>query len=134
MQDKQRAERMLRSACSIVQSAGLHHSRAYSKLALLLDADGKGAEALPLFRLAAAADPRDANHAFNLAHHLEEMGDKDEAAEYYKKAIKLDMAHGPALSNYAALLWRHCGDKDTAVKFHQRAIRVKRGVSYRVIW
>ena len=42
MQDKQRAERMLRSACSIVQSAGLHHSRAYSKLALLLDADGKG--------------------------------------------------------------------------------------------
>ena len=41
-QDKQRAERMLRSACTIVQSAGLHHSRAYSKLALLLDADGKG--------------------------------------------------------------------------------------------
>ena len=82
-------------------------------------------EALPLFRLAAAADPRDATHAFNLAHHLEEMGDQDEAAEYYKKAIKLDMAHGPALSNYAALLWRHCGDKDTAVKFYQRAIRAR---------
>ena len=43
---------MLRQALDIVQAAGLHHSRAYSKLALLLDAEGKGDEALPLFRLA----------------------------------------------------------------------------------
>jgi hypothetical protein len=25
----------------------------------------------------------------------------------YKKAIKIDMDHGPALSNYASLLWKH---------------------------
>jgi len=40
-------------------------------------------------------------------HHLEERGEHDEAATHYKKAIKIDMEHGPALSNYANLLWSH---------------------------
>jgi tetratricopeptide (TPR) repeat protein len=55
--DKHKAERMLRQALAVVQAAGLHHSRAYSKLALLLDADAKRDEALPLFRLAGCASP-----------------------------------------------------------------------------
>jgi Tfp pilus assembly protein PilF len=72
---------------------------------------------------AAASDPRDATHAFNLAHHLDELGEYDEAAMWYKKAIKIDVEHGPALSNYAALLWKHFQDKENAAKFHQRAVR-----------
>jgi len=105
--DKHKAERMLRQAVDIVQGAGLHHSRAYSKLALLLDAEheDKSDEALSFFRLAAASDPRDAVHAYNLAHHLDERHELEEAAVWYKKAIKINMDHAPALSNYANLLW-----------------------------
>ena len=42
---------------------------------------------------------------------------------WYKKAIKINMDHAPALSNYANLLWKHYQDKDNAQKFHQRAVR-----------
>ena len=72
---------------------------------------------------AAASDPRDATHAFNLAHHLDELGECEEATVWYKKAIKLDVEHAPSLSNYATLLWKHYQDKDNAAKFHQRAVR-----------
>ena len=61
--------------------------------------------------------------AYNLAQHLDERNENEEAALWYKKAIKIDMDHGPALSNYASLLWKHYQDKENSQKFHQRALR-----------
>jgi len=75
------------------------------------------------FKRAAECDPANPDHPHNLAVHLEEAGRFDEAAAQYKAAIAAGPLHGPALSNYARLLYRHYRDKESALKFHQRAVR-----------
>jgi len=126
--DRHKAAAMLRKAVAIVSHAGLTHPRAYSKLALWLDGmEQDPRAALAYFRLAADTcredDAARADHEFNLAAHLEELKEYEDAAKRYVRAIRADPTHASALSNYARLLHTHVGDKEQAEKFHHRAVK-----------
>jgi tetratricopeptide (TPR) repeat protein len=91
-----RAERMLRKCVKIIQNNNCVHARAFSKLALFIDSmlhDKE--ESLEYFKLAAKAAPDDADHAFNLASHLEDTKDMEGAVKWSVPATRT--ASHPAL-------------------------------------
>jgi len=88
---------------------------------------GRPAEAEALLRGFVEAEPDFAQHAYNLANLLGDMGRTEEAITAYRRAIELDPRNVPAHVNLAFLLARrHAGadDAERALALMDRAIEL----------
>jgi tetratricopeptide (TPR) repeat protein len=63
------------------------HFKSKVNLAILLDKEGRGTDALNYYKEALQLNPKDARIHHNIGINLKRQGRLDEALQYYKKAI-----------------------------------------------
>ena len=126
--DEDRAMKILEK----VIAAAPNHLRANYCVGLLKLYLESPADALPHFKLVAAADPKDAYAAYYVGQCLAQSHNYDQAVEWYRKAIELD----PYLrSGYYALSqsYRALGKDDDAAKMLDEFQRLERNPRARLV-
>ncbi len=119
--DRAGAERAYRRALQSGPTPQVHYN-----LALLLQQDSRGAEAIAGYRQALALAPGFAAAHNNLANALKEAGRIEEALGHYAEAVRIDPALADAASNYGAAL-REAGRIDAAIPMLERAATLDPG-------
>lgn len=80
---------------------------------------GKWAEAAGIFKALVKAQPLEANHHYNLACCLTELGEKPESITHYLATLAIDPEHKQALNNLGNLLTGMGHHKDALKRFQQ---------------
>ncbi|MFC1699264.1 tetratricopeptide repeat protein [Candidatus Omnitrophota bacterium] len=97
--------------------------RAYNGLGLIKRAQGKGKQALALFKTAIKVDPTDPNGYNNLGLTYRDVGRTDKAIELYRQAIQLDPNYLKTYNNLA-LIYHSQGEHQQAIELYQQAIEL----------
>ena len=115
-----RCEEQLRELQRIVREDE-HNFPALSLAAQCLRDLGRTADALALFRRAAAENPRSAVPIVNVAQALEALGDTKEAEREFRHALAIDPALGEAAAHLAGMLRRR-GERAAALEILDRVL------------
>jgi len=93
-------------------------------LAILLEQQGKTAEAVATYRRILSLNPRHGQAHNNLAVHLREKGRPEEAIAHFRKAIELEPRKCSYLRNLAWTL-AQCGQLGEAAELYRRGITIE---------